>query len=174
MTFSCLRVPQVGGDQLVLEQALGLGFGYPAVVAVSGSKRRFAVQRDAFGDANTAKFVKDIVSGKQSTSAAEKWPALKTITVRSIFSATAARLADFSILIFDRPILSFSLGTEKTPPFPHPSQTSMKRPTCEGQMHICAFLLAQANFKLHVASRLHFSATVRIVVLAVNSILFVC
>jgi hypothetical protein len=29
--------------------------------------------------------VKDIVSGKQSTSATEKWPALKAITVRSNF-----------------------------------------------------------------------------------------
>ena len=74
--------PQVGGDQLLLEQMLGLGFGYPAVVAISGSKRRFAIQRDSFGDANTAKFVKDIVSGKQSTSAVENWPLLKTTTVR--------------------------------------------------------------------------------------------
>jgi protein disulfide-isomerase A6 len=76
-----LLEPQVGGDQLLLEQTLGLSFGYPAVVAISGSKRRFAIQRDAFGDANTAKFVKDIVSGKQSTSAVENWPALKTTTV---------------------------------------------------------------------------------------------
>ena len=90
-----MLVPQVGGDQLLLEQTLGLGFGYPAVVAVSGSKRRFAVQRDAFGDANTAKFVKDIVSGKQSTSAAEKWPALKAITVRSNFSCDCCAFRPF-------------------------------------------------------------------------------
>jgi hypothetical protein len=73
---------QVAGDQLVLEQTFGLEFGYPAVVAVSGSKRRFAVQRDSFGPANTAKFVKDVLSGKHSTGAAEKWPALKSVTVR--------------------------------------------------------------------------------------------
>jgi len=64
----------------LLEQTLGLGFGYPAVVAISGSKRRFAVQRDAFSDANIAKFVKDIVNGKQSTSAVDSWPSLKSIT----------------------------------------------------------------------------------------------
>jgi hypothetical protein len=79
--------PQVGGDQLLLEQTLGLGFGYPAVVAISGSKRRFAIQRDAFGEANIAKFVKDIVSGKQSTNAVEKWPDLKAVTVRFLSHA---------------------------------------------------------------------------------------
>jgi hypothetical protein len=46
---------------------------------------RYAIQRDSFGEANIAKFVKDIVSGKQSTSAADKWPALKTVAVRSCF-----------------------------------------------------------------------------------------
>jgi hypothetical protein len=84
--------PQVGGDQLSLEQTLGLGFGYPAVVAISGSKRRFAIQRDAFGEANIAKFVKDIVSGKQSTNAVEKWPDLKAVTVRFLSHACISLL----------------------------------------------------------------------------------
>jgi protein disulfide-isomerase A6 len=72
----------VGGDQLLLEQTLGISFGYPAVVAISGSKHRFAIQRDAFGDVNIARFVKDIVNGKQSTSSVSSWPSLKTVSVR--------------------------------------------------------------------------------------------
>ena len=73
---------------MLLERTLGLGFGYPAVVALSGSKKRFAIQRDAFGEMNTAKFVKDVIGGKQSTDVVETWPALKTETVCKIFCVT--------------------------------------------------------------------------------------
>ena len=124
-----MLVPQVGGDQLLLEQTLGLGFGYPAVVAVSGSKQRFAVQRDSFGDANTAKFVKDIVSGKQSTSAVEKWPVLKAVTVRSVIYCDDCEVF-INIYIVQRN-LCHSLGTEKILLLLHPSPTLMSRPRCD-------------------------------------------
>ncbi len=95
----------------MLEQTLGLGFGYPAVVAVSGSKQRFAVQRDSFGDANTAKFVKDIVSGKQSTSAVEKWPVLKAVTVRSVIYCDDCEV--LSIFVLCNVICFTALGRKR-------------------------------------------------------------
>ncbi len=127
--FKPLMFAQVAGDQLVLEQTFGLEFGYPAVVAVSGSKRRFAVQRDSFGHANTAKFVKDILSGKHSTGAAEKWPALKAVTVRD--NLLQCHLISFVFSFVDRSDFFCRLGTEKTLLFLHLNRTSISRPTCD-------------------------------------------
>ena len=116
---------QAAGDQLLLQQTFGLEFGYPAVVAVSGSKRRFAVQRDSFGLANTAKFVKDILSGKHSTGAAEKWPTLKAVTVRDNL------LQCHFISFVDRSDFFCRVGTEKTLLFLHLNRASISRPICD-------------------------------------------
>jgi hypothetical protein len=39
-----------GGQQPELEQALGLGFGFPAVVLVNTQKKRFATMKTAFDE----------------------------------------------------------------------------------------------------------------------------
>ena len=46
---------------------MGLSFGFPAVVAVSLSKKVFAVQTSAFEPATIGKFLNGILSGKQKT-----------------------------------------------------------------------------------------------------------
>ena len=46
-----------GADFLELEDKLSLGFGYPAVVAVSFNKKKFSVNRSAFGADNIKSFV---------------------------------------------------------------------------------------------------------------------
>ena len=51
------------GDQLELERSLGLGFGFPAVVAVSPSKNLFATMRSAFDAENVSIFMTKTVTG---------------------------------------------------------------------------------------------------------------
>jgi protein disulfide-isomerase A6 len=51
------------GDQLELERHLGLGFGFPAVVAISPSKNLFATMRSAFDAENVSIFMTKTVTG---------------------------------------------------------------------------------------------------------------
>lgn len=49
-----------GADFFELEEKLSLAFGYPAVVAISSSKKKYAVMRNAFSEANVKTFVSSI------------------------------------------------------------------------------------------------------------------
>jgi len=51
------------GDQLELERSLGLGFGFPAVVAVSPSKLLFSTMRSAFDAENVSNFMTKTMTG---------------------------------------------------------------------------------------------------------------
>ena len=70
------------GDQLDTERQLNLGFGFPAVVAISPSKKMTATMRSSFSDSNIKDFCGDLLIGKGGLSKlagainlkkAEKW-----------------------------------------------------------------------------------------------------
>ena len=52
------------GDQLDLERQLNLGFGFPAVIAVSPGKKRIATMRGSFSEDNLSTFLADVQLGK--------------------------------------------------------------------------------------------------------------
>ena len=54
------------GDQFGLEEKLNLGFGYPAVVAVSDKKQMYGVMRDSFDSKGLDRFVTGLMSGHVS------------------------------------------------------------------------------------------------------------
>ena len=47
-----------------LERSLNLGFGFPAVVAVSPSKQKVSTMKGAFDDSNFSGFLNDLISGR--------------------------------------------------------------------------------------------------------------
>jgi hypothetical protein len=52
------------GDQLDLERNLNLGFGFPAVVGISPTKKVIAVMKAAFDGKAYAEFLGDLLVGK--------------------------------------------------------------------------------------------------------------
>ena len=52
------------GDQLDLERTLNLGFGFPAVVAISPQKSKIAIMKGSFDDASYSGFLSDLISGR--------------------------------------------------------------------------------------------------------------
>jgi len=55
------------GDQLDLERSLGLGFGFPAVIAVSPSKGVVATMTASFNKENLSNFVTKVMTGSART-----------------------------------------------------------------------------------------------------------
>ena len=51
------------GDQLDLERKLNLGFGYPAIVAISPNKNVFATMRSSFSPSNVSDFLSKVMTG---------------------------------------------------------------------------------------------------------------
>ena len=54
------------GDQFEFEEKLNLGFGYPAVVAISYKKQMYGVMRDSFDSKGLDRFVTGLMSGHVS------------------------------------------------------------------------------------------------------------
>ena len=52
------------GDQLDLVRSLNLGFGFPAIVAISPQKNMISTMRSSFSEANVNQYLKDILLGK--------------------------------------------------------------------------------------------------------------
>jgi len=52
------------GDQLELERSLNLGFGFPAVVAISPGKKMVGTMRSSFATNNLNSFLSDLLIGK--------------------------------------------------------------------------------------------------------------
>ena len=52
------------GDQLDLERNLNLGFGFPAVVAISPTKKMIATMRSSFSSSNLDEFLRNLLIGK--------------------------------------------------------------------------------------------------------------
>eukprot|EP01017_Pseudomicrothorax_dubius_P035101 TRINITY_DN4878_c0_g1_i1.p1 TRINITY_DN4878_c0_g1~~TRINITY_DN4878_c0_g1_i1.p1 ORF type:complete len:473 (-),score=108.72 TRINITY_DN4878_c0_g1_i1:113-1531(-) len=54
------------GDQFDLEEAMSLGSGYPSVVAVSFSKKKYSILRGAFTKASVDSFITGLMTGGQT------------------------------------------------------------------------------------------------------------
>lgn len=54
------------GDQLDLERKLNLGFGFPAIIAVSPRKHKIAYMKSSFDGVSIDLFLKDLLIGKSS------------------------------------------------------------------------------------------------------------
>lgn len=54
-----------GGDQLEYERKLNLSFGYPAVVALSLEKGRFAIMKGEFTEFKLSAFITGLLYGKE-------------------------------------------------------------------------------------------------------------
>ena len=65
-----------GGDHFSFEEKLGMNFGYPAVMAVSTQKSRYAIMRSAFNAGELETFVSKILSGTTALVPYEKLPKL--------------------------------------------------------------------------------------------------
>ncbi|EKX40413.1 hypothetical protein GUITHDRAFT_164660 [Guillardia theta CCMP2712] len=63
-----------GGESYELEEKMGLGFGYPALVAISPSKRRYAVMRGKFEISDIDLFLSNVLRGREATSELKPWP----------------------------------------------------------------------------------------------------
>ena len=51
------------GDQLDLERKLNLGFGYPAVIAISPVKKVFATMKASYSESNFNEFLTKVITG---------------------------------------------------------------------------------------------------------------
>jgi protein disulfide-isomerase A6 len=60
------------GDQLDLERDLNLGFGFPAVVAISPQKKMIATMRGSYAKDNVSSFLQDLLIGKGGLSKLDK------------------------------------------------------------------------------------------------------
>jgi len=68
-----------GGDYYDLEESLGLGSGYPALVAMSVNKMKYATLTGSFNKKNIDTFIKTLLSGKQPLFNLRETPKVKTV-----------------------------------------------------------------------------------------------
>jgi len=68
-----------GGDQFQLEDQLGLGSGYPAVVAISFRKTVFSVMRGSFSKDGLLGFTNGIIAGKETFRPFQELPSIKAV-----------------------------------------------------------------------------------------------
>ena len=52
------------GDQLDIERQLNLGFGFPAVVAISPNKSKISILKGSFSEDKLSDFLSDLMSGR--------------------------------------------------------------------------------------------------------------
>ena len=69
-----------GGDFFDLEDKLNLGFGFPAVVAINHSKKKFSTMRSSFDTENIKSFVNNLLIGKEVLRNLPSLPKLKTVS----------------------------------------------------------------------------------------------
>ena len=62
-----------------MEDKLNLGFGFPAIVAVNNSKKKFSVMRSSFDEENIKSYVNNLLKGKESLRNLPPLPKLKTV-----------------------------------------------------------------------------------------------
>ena len=68
-----------GGDFFDLEDKLNLGFGFPAVIAINNSKKKFSTMRSSFDNENIKSFVNNLLIGKEPLRDLPPLPKLKTV-----------------------------------------------------------------------------------------------
>lgn len=68
-----------GGDYYDMEESLGLGSGYPALVAISVNKMKYATLTGSFSSKNVELFIKALLSGKQPLFNLREVPKVKNV-----------------------------------------------------------------------------------------------
>ncbi|CAM9636302.1 unnamed protein product [Discosporangium mesarthrocarpum] len=68
-----------GGAQPAIEEAMGLTFGFPALVAMSVDKKAYAVHVGSFSVEGIASFLGGLTTGATKTMPFEKLPEIKTV-----------------------------------------------------------------------------------------------
>lgn len=68
-----------GGDYYSIEESLGLGSGYPALVAISINKMKYAPFTGIFDKKNIEGFVKSLLAGKQPLFDLREAPKIKKV-----------------------------------------------------------------------------------------------
>lgn len=68
-----------GGDYYDIEESLGLGSGYPALVAISINKMKYAPFTGIFDKKNIELFVKTLLAGKQPLFDLRQAPKIKNV-----------------------------------------------------------------------------------------------
>lgn len=53
-----------GGDNFDFEDAMGLGFGFPSVIAINHGKKKYSTMRASYSKDNLEKFIGDLLLGK--------------------------------------------------------------------------------------------------------------
>lgn len=69
-----------GGDQFDWEDSMNLGFGYPAVVALTVGKKKFATMRSAWSKEKLESFVNGLAMNREYFSDMREVPKLKKAT----------------------------------------------------------------------------------------------
>ena len=54
------------GDQLDLQEKFGLGFGFPALLAISPTKKLYTTMKSSFSDKNISQFLDNLMTGRES------------------------------------------------------------------------------------------------------------
>ena len=70
-----------GGDQFDWEESMNLGFGYPAVVAITVAKKKFATMRSSWSKEKLISFVNGLAMNKEYFSDMRELPKLKKATL---------------------------------------------------------------------------------------------
>jgi protein disulfide-isomerase A6 len=68
-----------GGDQYEFEEALGLGSGYPAVVAIHVGKMKYAIMKGAFNKKNVDTWINTVITGREALFDLKALPPVKPI-----------------------------------------------------------------------------------------------
>jgi protein disulfide-isomerase A6 len=68
-----------GGDNYAIEESLALGSGYPALVAISVNKMKYAPLAGSFEKKNIDTFLKNLLAGKQPLFNLREVPKIKTV-----------------------------------------------------------------------------------------------
>jgi protein disulfide-isomerase A6 len=73
-----------GGDNFDFEESIGLGFGYPSVIAINHAKKKYSIMRAQFTKENVDKFIGDLLLGKVPVfNLRDNLPKIKTAAAKS-------------------------------------------------------------------------------------------
>lgn len=67
-----------GGSNFDFEDSFGLGFGFPALIAIHNGKKKYAVMRTHYNQANIDKFLGDLMVGRVQIQTFYQIPKIKT------------------------------------------------------------------------------------------------
>ena len=70
-----------GGDNFDFEESIGLGFGFPSIVAINHGKKKYSIMRAQYSKENVDKFIGDLLLGRVPVyNLKDNMPKIKTKT----------------------------------------------------------------------------------------------